>query len=289
MGSDVLLTIALALFFGAGLFVLANHVAVPAIVPLLIGGILLGPEGIGLINTVVLGDMLRIIISICVAIVLFEGGLTLHPEGFRKASGVITKLLTVGVLATWLLTALAVYLIFGHSLELSLLAGSLIIVTGPTVITPLLKRLNVKEELDHILHWEGVMNDPIGVFIAVLCFEWISVDAAAINHLGTFGLRLGVGIVFGSICGKAVLWMLDRDWIPEEQTNIFVLATAIALFSISDIVAHESGILSVVIAGLVLGWQQEQTPRLKNLVQFKSELTEIAIGLLFVLLAANSP
>lgn len=276
----------LALFFGTLCFVLAKHMQIPAIVPLLIGGVLLGPEVLGVVNTASLGDGLRIIISICVAIILFEGGLTLNRTGYQKASGIIWRLLTIGVLVTWLGTTALIMFVAGYSFPLALLAGSLIIVTGPTVIAPLLKRIKVKEELHQILHWEGVLIDPIGVFVAVLCFEWMSAGGTLMHNINIFALRVGTGLLIGIIGGLGIQGALNRKWVPEAQTNTFVLAAAIALFGISDLIVHEAGILTVVIAGMVLGWHRT-TPQLKNLITFKTELTEIAIGFLFILLAAN--
>jgi len=280
-----LTTIILAIFFGVVLSILSRRLQIPAIAPLLFGGIILGTEGLGLVNPMSLGDSLRVIISLSVATILFEGGLTLESRGFDQVRGVISKLLSVGVVITWLGTAFSIHLLFEFSLPLSVLAGSLIIVTGPTVITPLLQRIRVKEKLHHILHWEGVLIDPIGVFIAILCFEWLSIEGALWQHIMEFSLRLIIGLGLGALGGYTIYWMLKKNWIPEEQINIFTLAAALMLFGISDFLVHEAGILTVVIAGLVLGWKKH--PILKNVKQFKSELTELAIGVLFILLAAN--
>ncbi len=280
-----LTTVIVAMFAGVSLSVMARHLRIPAIAPLLIGGVVLGPQFLGLVNTGMLGDGLKVIISICVAIILFEGGLTLDLAGFKKSGGVITRLLTVGVLITWLGTAAAVYLIFNLSLSMSLLAGSLVIVTGPTVISPLLQRIKVKEHLHQILHWEGVLIDPIGVFIAILCFEWLGIEDSLMHHLGQFSLRVLIGISIGVAGGLIISFLLRRGWIPEEQANIFVLVAALLLFGISEFVVHEAGIMTVVVAGLVLGWRRPE--RLGHIQQFKSELTELSIAILFVLLSAN--
>lgn len=278
-------TIVLSIFGGVLLSVLARHMRIPAIAPLLLGGVLLGPEVFGVIDTKSLGEGLRLIISLSVATILFEGGLTLEFKGVKKVGGVILKMLTLGVLVTWLGTAFFTYYLFDFSISMSLLAGSLIIVTGPTVITPLLNRVKVKENLHHILHWEGVLIDPIGVFIAILCFEWHSVSSTPLEPLTHFGLRVVVGVVVGLIGGLGTYWLLKKDWIPEQQANIFVLAMALFLFGISDLFVHESGILTVVVAGFSLGWKKPT--QLRHIQKFKSELTEMAIAILFVLLSAN--
>ncbi len=278
-------TLVFAVFIGVSLFILSNHLRVPAIILLLAGGIVLGPEFMGLIHPDALKEGLRVIISLAVAVILFEGGLTLNPEGLKKAPKMIWRLLTLGVLVTWLGTATLIYFLLGFTVEMSLLAGSLIIVTGPTVIAPLLKRIRIKAKLYHVLHWEGVLIDPIGVFIAILCFEWLAVEGSVLTHIWHLSLRLLIGLVLGYIGGKAITWLLRKEVIPEEQSNIFVFGAALFLFSLSDFFVHESGILTVVIAGLVIGWAAP--PRLKHIKQFKSELTELSIALVFMLLAAN--
>jgi NhaP-type Na+/H+ or K+/H+ antiporter/mannitol/fructose-specific phosphotransferase system IIA component (Ntr-type) len=278
-------TLVLAIFVGVCLFILSRYIRIPTIVLLLVGGVILGPEFLRVINPDSLGEGLRLIISLSVAIILFEGGLTLHPEGLKKAPKIIWRLLTLGVLITWFGTAILINLLLDFSVSMSLLAGSLIIVTGPTVIAPLLKRILIKKKLYHILHWEGVLIDPIGVFIAILCFEWFSIEGNFLTHIWQLGYRLLIGSIIGFIGGKIITLLLKKEIIPEDQGNIFVFASALFLFGISDFIMHEAGILTVVIAGLVIGWANP--PRLKHIQQFKSELTELAIALVFILLAAN--
>lgn len=278
-------TIVLAVFIGVCLFIIARLSGIPVIILLLISGIILGPEFLGLINPDSLGKGLRLVLLLSVAIILFEGGLTLNPKGLKEAPIVIRRLLSVGVLVTWFGTAALIYFLLDLSMAMSLLAGSLVIVTGPTVIAPLLKRIQVKEKLHHILHWEGVLIDPIGVFIAILCFEWLSIETSFLQHLGLFSYRLLIGMVIGYAGGKLITLLLESDIIPDTQSNIFVFASVLFLFGISEFIAHEAGILTVVIAGLVVGWANP--PRLKHIKQFKSELTEMAIALVFLLLAAN--
>lgn len=280
-----MLTIVLTLFSGVLLIILAKKLKIPAIAPLLVGGIILGPEFTGLVQTSSLEGALKFIISLSIATILFEGGLTLNLKGFKKGGTMIIYLLTLGVLVTWLGTALVIHLLFGYSIAFSLLAGSLVIVTGPTVINPLLQKVRVKENLHQILHWEGILIDPIGVFIAILCFEWFSIEGSAIMHLSQFLLRIVIGIGIGLAGGYSIYYLLKHKIIPDQQINIFVLTSALLLFGISDLIVHEAGILTVVVAGLILGIKQPE--QLKRIHQFKSELTDLAIGVLFVLLSAN--
>ena len=246
-------TLVIALATGVTLLVTAQHLRIPAIVPLLLGGILLGPEVSGLIDPVDLGNGLDLLVAGCVAVILFEGGLSLQRIGFEQAPKVIWRLLTIGVLITWLGTTVLIHFLFNYSLSFCLLASSLIIVTGPTVIHPLLRRIGVNERLHHILHWEGVLIDPIGVFIAVLCFEWFSAGSLTLSALEGFGLRLLVGMGTGLVGGYLLLVAIKRHWIQREYTNIVALAWALLAFGVADGLVHEAGLLTVIIQGLSAG------------------------------------
>lgn len=281
---NVILTLSIAVSGGVFFQVLAERLRVPAIAPLLIGGVLLGPEFAGLVQPENLGGTMQVIISFAVAIILFEGGLTLNVKGYLNADKIIHRLLSVGVLITWFGTALIVKLLFGFSYMTCALAGSLIIVTGPTVITPLLKRVRVNEKLNQTLLWEGVMIDPVGVFVAVLCFEWLSSEAA-VQPLQNFLMRILVGGVVGGLSGLLLSEVHRRKWVPNEHTNLFVLAGVLLCFGICESATHEAGILAVVVAGQVFALC---TPAgLESIKKFKTELTHLGIGVLFILLSAT--
>lgn len=277
----------IASVLGVVLFILANRLKISAIVLLLIGGIIAGPQVLGIVDPNALGDGLNTIIALAVGLILFEGGLTLDMKGFREVAGEIRGILTWGVLITWLTTAMMLYLLFGFSVTTCLVAASLVIVTGPTVIGPLLSRIRVKHKLHHILHWEGVLIDPIGVFIALLCYEWIisTTDGGTSMALLNFFSRFLVGTVLGLVFGLGIHQILKKNWIPEESINIFVLASAMLNIMLADNIVKESGLLSVTIAGLVLGYKD--TPQLDKIIAYKVELKDFLIGLLFVLLAAK--
>jgi NhaP-type Na+/H+ or K+/H+ antiporter/mannitol/fructose-specific phosphotransferase system IIA component (Ntr-type) len=284
--NELLTTFATAAAAGVCLFSLANYLRISAIVVLLIGGVVVGPECLSLVNPKALGDGLGTIISLSVAIILFEGGLTLDLKGYRTVSKEIWRILTIGVFVTWLGTTVLLWLLFDFELAFCALAASLIIVTGPTVIGPLLHRIRVKPKLHHILHWEGVLIDPVGVFIALLSFEfYASVGGGHQLVLVDFLKRFATGVALGFVFGILLDFVLRREWIRKNHTNIFVLAMAMLNFCIADQVISESGLLSVTIAGLVLG--SRTTPQLRSIIQYKVELKDFLIGLLFVLLAAN--
>ncbi|QDV40380.1 K(+)/H(+) antiporter NhaP2 [Stieleria neptunia] len=284
--NEILTSFTLAAALGVCLFTVASYLRTSPIVLLLVGGVVAGPEVLGLVHPDALGDGLRTIVSLAVAIILFEGGLTLDLRGYRTVSQEICRVLTIGVLVTWIGTAVLLRLIFGFDIAFCVLAASLVIVTGPTVIGPLLHRIRVQSKLHHILHWEGVLIDPIGVFLALLSFEfYVSTDGTQQLVVKDFLLRFAVGVVFGIAFGFLMDLLLRRQWISKGQTNIFVLAMAMLNFAVADLAIGESGLLSVTVAGLVLG--SRKTPQLREIVSYKIELKDFAIGLLFVLLAAN--
>lgn len=157
-------TLAVAITGGTFLTVLSRKFALPTIVLLFGGGLAFGPSGLGWIDPASVEGLLPALVSLAIGIILFEGGLTLEPRDYLRSPVVIKRLLTLGALVTWLGSAAGVRFVFGASWEVSLLAGSLVIVTGPTVIIPLLKRLRLVPRVASILHWEGVMIDAIGFF-----------------------------------------------------------------------------------------------------------------------------
>lgn len=283
---ELMTTFTVAAALGVCLFSVAGYLRIPTIVVLLVGGVLAGPECLGIIDPEVLGHGLGTIISLAVAIILFEGGLTLDLHGYRSENREIFKILTIGVLVTWLGTTTLLRLVFGFDWAFCLLAASLVIVTGPTVIGPLLHRIRAKPNLQTILHWEGVLIDPIGVFVALLCFEfYVSTGDGSQWVIKDFLLRFAAGGLLGIGFGFLLDLFLRRRWMDDGHTNIFVLAMAMLNFTIADLVISESGLLSVTVAGLVLGMRK--TPQQRDIVSYKAELKDFLIGLLFVLLAAN--
>lgn len=282
---SLLITMVAAVSAGVLLLVIARRLNIPGIVLLLLGGMALGPRGLGIVHPEDLtNDGLRVLVSMAVGLILFEGGLTLDLTGFRLAPAMIRRLLSAGVLITWLSTAVALHWIVGLDWDLAIVAGSLVIVTGPTVIAPLLKRVRVTPRLHNILHWEGVLIDPIGVFIAILCFEWASGSggqAALINLV----LRFAVGLALGGAGGVLMILCLRRRLVPDDMVNIFALAMALVTFGAAELLVSEAGLLAVTVAGFVLGLNRPA--QLRELRQFKAEITDLLIGTLFILLSAR--
>ncbi|MFH1844792.1 MAG: sodium:proton antiporter [bacterium] len=282
------LIVALALAAGITAQVMARHLRIPGIVLLLGVGVLLGPDGLGFVQPEVLGESLNILVGFAVAVILFEGGLNLRWSRIRRQAGVIRWLLTVGVVITALGGALAARLFLGWDWTFSLLFGTLVIVTGPTVITPLLRRIRVRRPLETILETEGVFVDGIGAITAIVCLEVVLRPEGSSLAGGFLGLpsRLVFGLVFGLVGGLLLALALRwRRTIGEGLENAFTLALVLVLFQVSNALMAETGIISAIVAGLVVG--NVRSPVQRELKEFKEQLTVLLIGMLFILLAAD--
>ena len=286
--------------------ILAQWVAwkfkIPAILPLILIGLLFGP--ISTMYTVDHGKLLEPIwndtkglfpgdglyyfVSLAISIILFEGGLTLRKEEILNVGPVILKLITLAVVITFFGAGIATHLIIGLSWEISFLFAALIIVTGPTVITPILRNIPLKKDVAAILKWEGILIDPIGALVAVLVFEFISVEHQS-GFTQTALLEFGKIILFGGTFGftfaHGLGFAIKKKVIPHYLLNVFTLASVLGVFVLSDAFAHESGLLAVVVMGLVLG--NANIPNLKELLYFKESLSVLLISILFILLGAN--
>ncbi|MGB5983513.1 MAG: sodium:proton antiporter [Nonlabens sp.] len=275
---------------------------IPAILPLIIIGLLVGPiatlytEGnVKLIQPIwdnkkglFPGESLYYFVSLAISIILFEGGLTLKRKEILNTGSVIGKLISVGVLITFIGAGIATHYLFGFEWKIALLFSALIIVTGPTVITPILRNIPLKKDVSSILKWEGILIDPIGALFAVLVFEFISAGAGSeftLTALEEFGKIVLFGFTFGFSFAHALAFSIKKKLIPHYLLNVFTLAAVLGVFVLSETFAHESGLLSVVVMGMVLG--NINLPNLKELLYFKESLSVLLISILFILLAAN--
>ena len=276
---------------------------IPAILPLILIGLLVGPiaaeflseDGTKWIQPIYKNgkglfpdESLFYFVSLAISIILFEGGLTLKLSEIKNIGPVITKLITLGSLVTFFAAATAVYFIFNLSWEISFLFSALIIVTGPTVITPILRNIPLKKDVSAVLKWEGILIDPIGALVAVLVYEFISVGSGG-EFTKTAFIEFGKIVLFGSSFGftfaHALNFSINRKWIPHYLLNVFALASVLGVFVLSDNFAHESGLLAVVVMGMVLG--NSNSAYLKELLYFKESLSILLISILFILLSAN--
>jgi len=287
--------------------ILAQWVAwkfkIPAILPLILVGLLVGPiaaeflseDGTKWIEPIwngtkglFPGEALYYFVSLAISIILFEGGLTLKRDEIKNVGPVITKLITLGSTVTFLGAGIVAHFIFGLTWELSFLFSGLIIVTGPTVITPILRNIPLKKDVSTVLKWEGILIDPIGALVAVLVFEFISVGgdgAFTKTALMEFGKILLFGTSFGFTFAHALMYAVNKKLVPHYLLNVVSLSAVLLVFVESEIFAHESGLLAVVVMGMVLG--NGNLKNLKELLYFKESLSILLISILFILLSAN--
>lgn len=274
----------------------------PAILPLILIGLLVGPistlfteDGTKLIRPIwnekeglFLGESLYHFVSLAIGVILFEGGLTLKRSEVTRVGPVITKLITVGSAVTFFLAGTAAHFIFGLTWQISFLFSALIIVTGPTVITPILRNIPLKKDLSAVLKWEGILIDPIGALVAVLVFEFISIgEGQGYTQTGLleFVKVLLLGFTFGFSFAHALTLAIKKNYVPHYLLNVVSLSVVLSVFVISELFAHESGLLAVVVMGMVMG--NTQLPNIKELLYFKESLSILLISMLFILLSAS--
>lgn len=286
---DIALVLSLILLLALGCQWLAWRVQIPAILFLLLAGLALGP-GTGYLNPDALfQDLLMPIVSLSVAIILFEGSLTLKLSEVRELGSVVQRMVTVGALVLWVMVAGATYLIFGFPPEICALFGALMVVTGPTVIVPMLNTVRPTSKIANVLRWEGIIIDPIGALFAVVTYEFIvsiSLGEAALTHsLIIFSQTIITGLATGIIGGYILGLLLKHHLLPEYLQTMATLAILLVVFSASNVLHHESGLLAVTIMGMYLGNQKDLN--IAHILNFKENLTVLLVSLLFILLAAR--
>ena len=282
---------------------LAWRLRVPAILPLIITGLLIGPVaqyylGYRIINPrfdaeagagLFPGNLLYQFVNLASALILFEGGLTLNRQEIKGLERSVIRLTTIGALTTALLAGVAAHYIVGLSWRLSFLFSSLIVVTGPTVIAPILRHLNLKKQVSTVLKWESIIIDPVGAFLAVLIFNFISASYLAeettTEAFLNFARSVFVGLALGVILGGGLYFFIKRLFIPRYLLSVFTLALVMGSFLLSDLIAHESGLLTAVVMGATLA--NLDVPYFKDIIDFKESLTILLISLLFIMLSAD--
>ena len=284
---EITLLIVLTVTAGISAQVLADYLKVPAIVFLLLFGILLGPDGFDLLHPQLLGIGLEVIVALSVALILFEGGLNLELRELGKVSGSLRNLVTIGTLITLMGGGIAAHILIEFPWRIAFLYASLVVVTGPTVISPLLKHVKVQRPIAALLEGEGVLIDPVGAILAVVVLDIIlSGDTDPVAVMSGLGLRLGLGIGIGGVGGWLLGLFLKRmQFLSEDLKNLVVLAGLLALFGLAQATISESGLMATVVSGIVL--RASSLPEQRLLRRFKSQLTVLAVSALFILLAAD--
>src|SRR5690554_5549969 len=228
-------------------------------------------------------------VSIAVAIVLFEGSLTLKFSELKGLAKPVQNLVTVGAGITWaIMTATAYWVIDGLSFELALLFGALVTVTGPTVIVPLLRSVRPVASVSRILRWEGIVIDPIGALLAVLAYELVlarSSQEALPSAILLFAYTTGVGAVAGYAAARAMGAVLRRHWVPEYLRSYLVLAFVIGQYVLVNEVVQESGLMAVTVCGITLA--NLRGINTSDILSFKENLTVLLISALFIVLASQ--
>lgn len=279
------LGIAFVIAVGVGAQWLAWRINIPAILPLLAAGFLLGPV-FNLIKPE--GPLLFPAVSLAVGLILFEGGLTLRLPEVKEVRRVVFNLVTVGTVITWIGATVAAHYIVNISWEIAFLFGALVIVTGPTVIGPLLRSIRPKATVGNILKWEGILIDPIGALVAVMAFEVIVLshhEKPIQQTIGLFSNFVIVGTVIGILGGLFLTYLLRKRLIPSYLINFMALATVFVVFAVSNAIADESGLLATTVMGLFMA--NINLSMLEGILSFKEDLTVLAISLLFIILAAR--
>lgn len=284
------------LLLGVGAQWLAWRLRVPAILPLLVVGLLAGPGAMALMGRKLLdpdklfGDLLLPGVSLAVSVILFEGGLSLRREELQDVAGVVRRLCSAGVAVTWALAALAAWGLGLLPFAQALLLGAILTVTGPTVIGPLLHHVRLRGATATILRWEGIVVDPIGAILALLVFEVAraaSLDEGAMAAAQAFAGTLVVGSLTGLAGGVVIVESVRRPtWCPDVLENAVALAVVLGVYAGANALQHESGLLAVTVLGILVA-NRLRVQELRHIIEFKENLKVVLLAALFVVLAAR--
>lgn len=288
MVSALLFEIALIGVLGVGSQWLAWRYRMPAIVIMSAAGLLAGPV-FGIIDPEAdFGPLYDPIISAAVAIILFEGSLSLNFKELRDAGKPIFRISTVGALVAWILGSLTAHYIAGLSLAVAFVIGGLFVVTGPTVIMPLLRQSKLKPRPAKILKWEGIVVDPIGALLAVFAFEiiyFLSADIPDVTQLILFFAASIFAVILGWMCGRGLGWMFEMGHVPEFLKSPVVVAVVLFCFTAADLIMEQTGLLSVTAMGITLA--NLQISSISDMRHFKENISVLLISAIFIMLTAS--
>ena len=296
--SLVMLELASILIFGIFAQWLAWRIKQPAILPLIIIGLMIGPgstyltaDGSKFIDgdTIFSGDLLFSFVSISVGVILFEGGLTLNLKEVRIQVGTGGNLLFFGSLVTFVGGGIASHYLLDLSWSMAFLFGGLIVVSGPTVVLPILRNVKPNNKINTILKWEGILIDPFGALIAVLMYEFIVSSHQGSDYslevLQEFFATISSGIVAGGIGAAILYFTIKKGTIPEYLRNIFSLGLVILTFSFAELIHKEAGLMAATVMGIVLA--NVELEEIKKILLFKEDISLLLISVLFILLSSR--
>ncbi|MFY0674706.1 MAG: sodium:proton antiporter [Bacteroidia bacterium] len=277
---------------------LAWKVKKPAILPLILIGLLFGPlstlitsNGQKLFDgdAIFSGDLLFSFVSISVGVILFEGGLTLRFKELKSEAGTVRNLLIFGMIGTFLLGGIAAHYIMGLGWRMSFLFGALIIVSGPTVVLPIIRNVKPNARITTVLKWEGILIDPFGALVAVLVYEVIQSGEPGRSYtfdmLKEFFITISSGAMAGLVSAGILWYLLRRNQLPEYLRNVFTLGLVILTFSFAELIHKEAGLMATTVMGIVLA--NSKLDELKKILSFKEDVVLILISVLFILLSSR--
>ena len=286
--NNLALVVALIGIVGIGAQWIAWRTGWPGIALMLTAGILVGPV-LGLVDPAAdFGELLEPMISIAVALILFDGGLNLNFRELRRTEGALVRLVAIGVPIAWVLTACACYYIAGLVWPVAILYGGILVVTGPTVVLPLLRQIALAPRPRAILKWEAIVNDPIGVLLAVVTYEWLrhadqsaslATAALAVSSAAVVAALVGLGVAF------AVGWLFPRGHVPEYLKAPVLLVSVIGAFVLSNLIESETGLLAVTVMGIALA--NMRLASFRDVRPFKENISVLLVSGVFVILSAS--
>ncbi|MEF8779571.1 MAG: cation:proton antiporter [Haloferacaceae archaeon] len=289
MSSAVLAITALVLTLGVTGQVLSEKLQIPSVLFHIISGVLIGPQGLGLVTQETFGDGLFVIVGVGVAVIVFEGAFELRRERLQQAPKAITAMVSIGALIMFLGTAAVVHYVIGPGWEVSLLIGALLIATGPTVITPILEVVTVREQVSAVLEAEGIINDVTAAILAVVIFELLVIgDGTYGGVVLVFVGHIGVGVVSGLVVSAVVYYALVHlDLTPKSAphiTRLVVFAGIVTTYAAADAAVPETGIAAAATAGIVLG--NLDVPHREAIETFERDARAIVLSFIFIVLAS---
>lgn len=285
MATEALLAVALVLVLGTAAQAVAWRFRIPSILLLLAAGLAVGP-GLGLLHpSDLLGSFLEPLVALGVAVLLFEGGLGLDVRAIRGQRRAVTRLVTVGVLITWLLGAVAAHYLLDFAWRTALVLGAILVVSGPTVVLPLLRHVQPSRKVDGVLRWEGIVVDPIGALLAVVVFEATTAGTTWQDGVLALLLGLGAGAAVGWIAATVFVATERRYLVPDELVPAVGLALVLVAYLGGELLRPEAGLVAATMMGIVLANQRRVT--VQTVLEFKGSLATIIVGSLFILLAAE--
>lgn len=284
--------IIITVILGLGIFSqwLAWRIQWPSIVIMSIAGLLIGPV-LGLVNPKeALGELYSPMISLAVAIILFEGSSSLDIREIKGISKSVFRIVTGGAFLAWIGGSLAAHFIAGLNLEVAFIIGGLFVVTGPTVIIPLLRQAKLKPRTAAVLKWEGIIVDPAGPLLALFAYQVIKVltyEHLYFHHLWTFFLGALVAVLLGYIIGLAVSVMVSKGLVPEYLKSPIILSFVLICFTVGEVVMHETGMLAVTVMGLTLGRTKKYVSSIGSISHFVENITVLLTSTIFILLTSS--